>query len=137
MHSAFHTPLLQQTAERAQEELAHIHWEQPKTHLIDGNASLWSPWSSDPDEIAQYTLGTQIIETYHFTQMIQHAISLLAPQKIALLGPGSNLGGAIVQSIIDIGWFGIKSKQDFLARQAEDPILLSMGREEQRVLLCQ
>ena len=137
MHSAFHTPLLQQTAQRAQDDLAHIDWGQPHTYLIDGHGTIWSPWSSNPNDIAHYTLGAQVTETYNFTQMIQHAISLLAPQKIALLGPGSNLGGAIIQSIIDIGWFGIKSKQDFLKRQADDPILLSMGREEQRKILCQ
>ena len=136
MHSAFHSPLLQATAARAQSDLIETEWRTPHTSLIDGAGTLWRPLVSHPQEIADYTLGQQIFDTYHFSTMIQNAVSLLAPDKIVLLGPGSNLGGAIVQSLIASGWFGIRNKQDFLQRQKDDPILLSMGRPEQRALLC-
>ena len=40
-----------------------------------------------------------------------------------------------VQALIAIEWRGLKSKQDFQEMQASDPILLSMGREDQRALV--
>ena len=132
MHSAFHTPLLQHASNNAKQDLQGICWNHPSYTLIDGQGSVASPWVTNPQIIKDYTLGAQVSETYQFRIMIQHAISLLAPERIILLGPGSNLGGAIAQSIIDIGWYGIHSKKDFLQRQDHDPILLSMGRSEQR-----
>ena len=135
LHSAFHTPLLEQTALRAQQDLAHLCWNTPKIALLDGYGSIYKPLMSDATQIQSYTLGAQVTDTYQFTMMIQRALSLLAPDRIVLLGPGSNLGGAIAQSIIDIGWYGIHSKQDFLLRQQQDPILLSMGRPEQKALV--
>ena len=136
MHSAFHSPLMEHTAIQAQHDLSDLLWQTPQTPLIDGYGQIWKPLVSNPDKIAAYTLGNQIFDTYHFSRMIQNAVSLLAPDKIVLLGPGSNLGGAIVQSLIESGWYGIRNKEDFLQRQQKDPILLSMGRAEQRALLC-
>ena len=132
MHSAFHTPLLQNTSQKAKQDLEGISWNQPKYSLIDGLGNISRPWVTHREYIRGYTLGAQVVETYQFRIMIQQAISLLAPERIILLGPGSNLGGAIAQSIIDIGWYGIHCKEDFLLRQEKDPVLLSMGREDQR-----
>jgi len=136
MHSAFHSPLLKSTSEQALQDLPHLSWSQPQTPLIGGYGQLWKPLVSDPLDIATYTLTNQVYDRYNFSAMIQNAVSLLAPDKIALLGPGSNLGGAIIQSLIEIGWYGIHSKADFMARQQESPILLSMGRPEQKAQLC-
>ena len=132
MHSAFHTPLLQTASTRAKQDLQDITWNYPRYPLIDGLGNISYPWVTHPQHIQEYTLGAQVVETYQFRIMIQHAISLLAPERIILLGPGSNLGGAIAQSVIDVGWYGIHSKNDFLHRQESDPILLSMGRPDQR-----
>ena len=63
---------------------------------------------------------------------MQVAVREYAPDVIILPGPGDTLGGAIAQSLIAIEWQGIASKADFAARQATDPILLAMGRAEQR-----
>ena len=38
----------------------------------------------------------------------------------------------IAQSLIDIKWNGISSKQSFIERQQNDPLILAMGRKEQR-----
>ena len=127
---------MQNTAIQAQHDLSNLLWKTPQTPLIDGYGQLWRPLVSSPDDIAAYTLGNQIFDTYHFSKMVQNAVSLLAPDKIVLLGPGSNLGGAVVQSLIESGWYGIRNKEDFLQRQQKNPILLSMGRSEQRALLC-
>lgn len=135
LHSAFHTPLLAYTSERAQQDLNAIHWRPPTITLLDGIGNIYKPLISDPAKIQSYTLCTQVTDTYQFTLMIQRSLSLLAPDRIVLLGPGSNLGGAIAQSIIDIGWYGIHNKRDFLERQQQDPILLSMGRPEQKSIV--
>jgi [acyl-carrier-protein] S-malonyltransferase len=50
-----------------------------------------------------------------------------------LLGPGAGLGGAVAQSLIQINWQGLTSKQDFTQAQQNDiPFVLSMGLPEQR-----
>ena len=72
--------------------------------------------------------------TYDFTRAVQVAVKEYAPERIILLGPGDTLGGAIAQALIAIHWRGLTSKQDFQDAQATDPILLSMGREDQRTL---
>ena len=66
---------------------------------------------------------------------MQVAVKEYAPDVIILPGPGDTLGGAIAQALIGIEWQGIAGKADFMARQAADPILLSMGRPEQRALV--
>lgn len=132
MHSAFHSPLLDEASHNAQRDLDHLSWNTPTYPLIDGHGNIALPWIANPDHIKSYTLGAQVTDTYQFRTMIQNAVSLLAPDRIVLLGPGSNLGGAIAQSIIEIGWYGIHSKEDFQNRQAHDPVILSMGRAEQR-----
>ncbi len=66
---------------------------------------------------------------------MQVAVKEYAPDVIILPGPGDTLGGAIAQALIGIEWQGIAGKADFMARQAADPLLLSMGRPEQRALV--
>ena len=48
---------------------------------------------------------------------------------------GNSLGGATAQALIDIQWQGLKSKQDFVQRQQDEPFILSMGLEAQRKLV--
>ena len=63
------------------------------------------------------------------------ALKEFCPEKILLLGPGNSLGGAIGQIIVEHGWNGIHSKNDFIMQQGKDPFLISMGLEEQRKLI--
>ena len=79
-----------------------------------------------------YTFGAQILTPYDFTRALQVAVKEFAPDRIVLLGPGDTLGGAIAQALIGIEWLGLTGKADFQAMQAEDPFLISMGRDEQR-----
>jgi [acyl-carrier-protein] S-malonyltransferase len=44
------------------------------------------------------------------------------------------LGGAVAQSLLGIGWQGLTTKAAFQARQSTDPVLISMGRDDQRHL---
>lgn len=134
MHSAFHTPLLAGTSSRARADLADLGWRAPTLPLIDGSGHVWRPRAADPEAIADYTLGEQVMDTFDLAEALRVALREYAPEVILLPGPGSNLGGAIAQTIIAEGWSGIRSRADFLARQASDPILLALRRPEQRAL---
>ena len=101
--------------------------------MVDGRGQIWRPHASNAAALRRYTFGTQILEPYDFTRAVQVAVKEYAPERIILLGPGDTLGGAIAQALIAIQWQGMRSKQDFQDAQASaSPLLLSMGREEQR-----
>ena len=135
LHSAFHTPLLSETRARAEASLAGLAWRAPRVPLVDGQGQVWPAGWADPDGIRSWTLGDQIDDTFDFTAMLQAALGELAPSVLVLPGPGSNLGGAVAQVLISLGWQGIRSRDDFMARQASDPIVLAMGRPDQRALV--
>jgi len=104
--------------------------------MIDGRGHIWRPHASDPEALRRYTFGTQILEPYDFTRAVQVAVREYAPDRIILLGPGETLGGAIAQALIAIEWRGLSSKRDFQEMQASaEPVLLTMGREDQRGLV--
>jgi len=52
-----------------------------------------------------------------------------------LLGPGNSLGAPVAQILINQHWNGLKSKQDFLATQKNNPFVVSMGIDEQKNLV--
>ena len=136
LHSAFHTPLLAETAARAANDLGDLNWRAPAVPLVDGRGAIFRPRSSDPAEIAAYTLGHQVIAPYDFTASVRVALREYAPDAIVLLGPGGNLGGPVAQALIAEGWRGLHSKADFVAAQERAPFVLSMARAEQRALVA-
>lgn len=131
-HGAFHTPMLKKISERALTEMQSEWFQRPKFPLIDGQGNVWTPWSTDPKKLFNYTFDHQVIAPYDFTQSIIVGLKEYAPDVIILLGPGSNLGGSIAQSMISINWKNLEKKSDFVHRQEHDPLLYSMGRPEQR-----
>jgi [acyl-carrier-protein] S-malonyltransferase len=132
-HSAFHTSLLSHIPPLARAALDSELFEQPKTPLIDGRGAIWRSGASDLDALYAYTFGHQIERPYHFTAAIRTALREFAPDVFILTGPGSNLGGAIAQSIIAEGLWPFKDKQSFIDQQkGEAPRLLAMGMEAQR-----
>jgi acyl transferase domain-containing protein len=134
-HGPFHTMLMQGSSERATSTLPADWFGSPKVPMIDGRGHIWRPFATRPDALWHYTFVTQILETYHFTRAIQVAVREHAPDRIILLGPGDTLGGAIAQALIAIEWRGLRSKSEFQERQrSSTPVLLSMGREDQRAL---
>ncbi len=134
-HAAFHTGLMAPVAQMGRDALPPELFRDPATALIDGRGAFWHPRASDLGALRAYTLGHQITETYDFTAAIQSAARNIAPERFIITGPGTTLGSAVAQSLIGIGWQGIDSKEAFLARQASDPVILSMGREDQRPLV--
>ena len=134
-HGPFHSPLMQASSDRAM-QLPADWFGGPTLPMIDGRGQIWRPHASNAEALRRYTFGTQILEPYDFTRAVQVGVKEYAPDRLILLGPGDTLGGAIAQALIAIRWRGMESKQDFQAMQASDsPLLLSMGREEQRALV--
>jgi [acyl-carrier-protein] S-malonyltransferase len=136
LHSAFHTPWMGATAERATRELWELGWRSPKVPLIDGRGMVYAAGWGDPGELREWTLGAQIAETYDFTRMVAVGLGEFAPDVVILPGPGSNLGSAVAQVMIRLGWRGIRSRADFMAIQKENPVVIAMGRPEQRALVA-
>ena len=135
-HGPFHSALMKGSSERAMASLPAGWFGSPALPMIDGRGHVWRPFASAPAALHDYTFAAQILETYDFTRSLQVAVREYAPDRIILLGPGETLGGAIAQALIAIQWRGLRSKSDFQAIQESDsPILLSMGRDQQRKLV--
>ncbi|MEY4631320.1 MAG: hypothetical protein RIQ81_1440 [Pseudomonadota bacterium] len=126
-HAAFHTPLLRETSERAFASIPGSIFHRPRVPMIDGRGQIWQPWSTDVNDLYDYTLGHQVHEIYDFTRAVTVALKEFAPDQLYLLGPGNSLGGAIGQVLVANQWQGIKSKADFSAVQKSRPFLVSMG----------
>lgn len=135
-NAAFHSPLMQGASEIGLAELAGLGWGPPAVAMIDGRGAQWRPLTTDPEDLIEYTLGTQVVETFDFTATVRVALREYAPDRIVLLGPGESLGSAVAQVLISEGWHGIDSRSAFLAAQQEDPFVISMARPEQASLVC-
>ena len=135
-HAAFHTPLMEPVSQKASKMLPDSMFQKPEVPLIDGRGTIWKPWSTDRNELWQYTLRHQVVKSYDFTASLTVGMKEFCPDKLVLLGPGNTLGGAIGQLIIQNNWMDINSKKSFIDYQKENPFLLSMGMEDQRKLVC-
>lgn len=136
MHSAFHTPLLADTAARAQADLASLRFRAPGVPLIDGSGTIARPGWADPEALRDYTLGAQVTTPYDFALGVHTALHYCGPDVVILLGPGNGLGGAVARLLITLGWRGARDRASFDAIQAsDDPMLLSFGVRPQRARL--
>lgn len=131
-HAAFHSSLQTPVAERGRARLAPELFCQPKLPMIDGRGAVWWPGATDTHALWDYTLGAQVTETYDFTHAIRIAARELAPDLLIVTGPGTTLGGAVAQSLILADWRSMGSKTDFQDRQQAEPLLVSMGMDDQR-----
>ena len=82
-----------------------------------------------------YTLNHQVIKKYDFSSSVSVALKEFCPDHVVLLGPGNSLGGPVAQILINQQWNGLKSKQDFLGTQKNNPFVVSMGIDEQKNLV--
>lgn len=135
-HAAFHSPLLDHIVPMARAANPASDFGVGAISAIDGQGKIWSPKAFDPAAIYDYTLGAQLNRTYDFTRAVQVAAAEFAPDKIIVLGPGTTLGAPTAQSLIANNWRGMSGKADFQARQAQNPVILSMGIAEQRALVA-
>ena len=135
-HAAFHSPLLRAYSERGLDQLSDLAWRQPRIPLIDGRAQQWTPLSADPAALLDYTLRTQVLETYDFSASVRAGLREYAPDVVLCLGPGDSLGAAVAQVLIAERWQGIDSRDAFATRQKQQPLILSFARAEQRALIA-
>ncbi|MEM8582184.1 MAG: ACP S-malonyltransferase [Pseudomonadota bacterium] len=134
-HAGFHSPLVAQVSEAAFSHFSVSAFRQPDIPMIDGRGRIWWPHASDLNGLWDYTFGHQVTAPYDFTHAVTVAAREFAPDVFILAGPGTTLGSAVAQSLIAANWQGIASKADFQARQEAEPLLISMGREDQRALV--
>ena len=131
-HAAFHTSLQNPVAEQGQKMLPDSLFAGPQLPLIDGCGQMWYPDACKSEDLRAYTLGAQVTTPYDFTLAVQVAAKTLAPDVFIVMGPGTTLGGAVAQSLIQMRWRGLSTKVQFQERQESDPVILSMGRPEDR-----
>ena len=131
-HAAFHSPLLKHIVPMARRQNPVTDFGPGSIPAIDGQGKVWSPRAFNHDAIYAYTLGAQLTETYDFSRAVQVAAAEFAPDVVIVLGPGTTLGAPAAQALIASGWRGLSGKADFQARQQDEPILISMGMDEQR-----
>ena len=128
-HGPYHTPLVAHVARAAKKRLSGLGWRTPSATLIDGRGVRWTPLSTDPAALAEYTLGEQVTTPYRFALSVHVALREEAPDVLLLPGPGNSLGGICGQLVVAEGYRGIRSREDFEAVQrTEAPIVLSMRR---------
>ena len=126
---AWHTPLRSVSAAAAADDLDDLAWDRPNVTLVDGRGARFTPWSTDPDDLAFRTLRDQADAPYDFARAFRVALRDYAPDVVLLPGPGSTLGAPCAQIIVGEGYRGIRSRAEFEAVQGgPSPILLSMRR---------
>jgi len=131
-HAAFHSHLQDPVAEKGRAALPERLFASPDLPLVDGRGAIWWPGATKTAALWEYTLGHQVTETYDFARAIAVAAREFAPDLFIVTGPGTTLGGAVAQSLIAADWQGMQGKDDFKTRQQSDPILISMGMDDQR-----
>ena len=136
-HAGFHTGLQEPVAQEGRARLDGSKLRQPQVPLIDGRGAIWQPGACDLAALWGYTLGHQVVESYDFTRAVQTAALEFAPDLFIVTGPGTTLGGAVAQSLVQESWRGIQDKAGFKARQSEAPMLISMGDETQRYMAAE
>jgi len=125
----WHTPLRTESVNEAAGRLEDLAWERPNVTLIDGRGVRFTPWSTDPAQLAEQSLRGQANATYNFAASVRVALREYAPDVILLSGPGGSLGAACAQVIVTEGYRGLRSRAEFETSQASStPILLSMRR---------
>jgi len=129
MQEAWHTPLRAAAAAAAAQRLDGLAWAAPNVTLIDGRGARFTPYSTDPAELAHHTIAEQPVTTYDFARSMRAALRDYAPDVILLPGPGASLGEVTAQLIVSEGYRGIRTRADLEEAQAgATPILLSMRR---------
>jgi [acyl-carrier-protein] S-malonyltransferase len=133
LHSAFHTPWMAPTRDRAVVALADLPFQAPAVPLIDGRGQVWRPRWADPVALRDYTLDAQVVAPYDFTTSVRTALRHTGAEVVIVLGPGNSLGAPLASVLVTEGWRGLRSREAFDAAQAsDDPVLLSFGVSQQR-----
>lgn len=131
-HGGFHSPLMRDISTKAKLTLSCALMRAPEIPLIDGTGHIWQPYSTNLQDLHDYTFGHQITETYDYSCAIEVSIKEFAPDVLIILGPGATLGAPTAQILIQQNWLGLQTKEVFKERQTTQPFILSMGIDDQR-----
>jgi [acyl-carrier-protein] S-malonyltransferase len=125
----WHTALRAAEVAAAAERLTSLSWERPNVTLVDGRGVRFTPWSTDPADLAAYTLTELPTSSFAFVSSLRVALREYAPEIVLLPGPGSSLGAACAHVVVAEGYRGLRSRAEFeTAQRGTDPLLLSMRR---------
>jgi malonyl CoA-acyl carrier protein transacylase len=128
-HGPYHTPLVAHVAEAARVALDALAWRAPRLTLVDGRGARWTPWSTDPQDLRDYTLGEQLTTPFDFATCVTVVLREMAPELLVLPGPGNSLGGICGQLIVAEGYRGLRTRSAFDAAQSSGrPAVVSMRR---------
>src|SRR3989304_9073 len=83
---------------------AALRGRAPSPTLIDGRGVRWTPWSTDPAALRDYTLGEQVTTPYRFAVSVRVALREEGPGVLVLPGPGNSLGGICGQLVVAEGY---------------------------------
>ncbi len=126
---AWHTPLRAEAIEVAADRIGSLGWSVPSVTLIDGRGFRFTPWSTDPAELARVTLHDQGQTTYDVAAGIGVALREYAPDVLLLAGPGGSIGAAAAQLVVMEGYRGLRTRADLEATQSGPaPLILSLRR---------
>lgn len=126
---AWHTPLRGDHARAAASATGALAWNRPSVTIIDGRGVRHTPWSTDPAELARYTLEEFPTSRYDLATAVRVSLREHAPDVLLLPGPGGSLGAACAHLVVAEGYRGVRSRADFEeAQRSEAPLLLSMRR---------
>jgi acyl transferase domain-containing protein len=128
LNGPYHTPLVADVAAQARERLSDLEWHRPQLTLIDGRGAQWSPWSTDPAKLRDYTLDDQITTPFRFATALHVALREWAPDVLLLPRPGSSLGPICGQALVAEGYHGMRTRAAFEAAQREQPLILQTHR---------
>lgn len=124
----WHTPLREPAVDAATASIAPMTWARPSVTLIDGRGVRFTPWSTDPDDLAAASIA-QATMTHDLAAGLRVVLREYAPDVVLLAGPGSSLGGACAQIVVLEGYRGLRTRTQFEAAQAAgEPVLLTMRR---------
>ncbi len=125
----WHTPLRAAAIDKAIERIGTLTWEQPSVTLIDGRGYRFTPWSTDPADLARVTLHDLGRTTYDVAAGIGVALREYAPDVLLLAGPGASIGAAAAQLVVMEGYRGLRTRADLEATQGgAAPLILSLRR---------
>ncbi len=128
-HGAYHTPLLQEVAQRVRQNLPSLEFRAPELTLIDGRGARFTPWSTDPEELRTYTMKTQFVTPFRFAESVRVALREYAPDHVVLPGPGKTLVNMVGRIVAMEGWRGITSREDFENDlRTDEPFVVSLRR---------
>jgi acyl transferase domain-containing protein len=134
-HGPFHSPLMSPVSVMARSVIPVEWFKVPASRLVDGKGRAWMADENATQMMWEYTIGAQVVEPYLFTEAIINSVRLCDPDVIIILGPGETLGGAVAQCLIQESWRGLSDKAAFVSAQIKDPLVLAMGRPEQRAIV--